>query len=94
MRVGWSAEARTQLREIQFYIAIENPEAASATVEAIGAGIARLLAHPMLGRPADIDKVRVLTIPRTPYRVYYSVSGDRIWIISIWHGARQWPPAG
>ncbi|NKC33799.1 type II toxin-antitoxin system RelE/ParE family toxin [Falsiroseomonas selenitidurans] len=63
-------------------------------MEAIGASVTRLSAHPMLGRPAEVGTVRVLTIPRTPGRLCYSESADRIWIIAVWHGARQWPPSG
>lgn len=94
MRVGWSAEARIHLREIQHHIALENPGAALSVVAAIRGCIEHLRAHPMLGRAAEGSMVRVVTVPRTPYRIYYSRSGDRLWILAVWHGARQWPSAG
>jgi plasmid stabilization system protein ParE len=47
---------------------------------------------PAAGR-MDRAQRRALTLPPTPYRPIYRIAGDRVLILAVWHGARQWPPA-
>jgi plasmid stabilization system protein ParE len=48
--------------------------------------------YPRLGRPTGLAEVRELTVPRYPYKVYYRVDGDEIWILHI-RDARRRPLA-
>ncbi|WP_270937432.1 type II toxin-antitoxin system RelE/ParE family toxin [Falsiroseomonas oryzae] len=93
MKLRWSAEARQQLAEARLYIENDNPTAALAVVHAIRAAAERLARFPEAGRQDPFTASRVCTVPRTPYRLHYVVAGDVIRILSVWHGARQWPPA-
>lgn len=91
MDIIWSARARQHLREITAYIAQDNPDAADRMAERILAATERLSAHPHLGRPGRIDGTRELVVGGTPYIVPYRVRGDRVNIIAVLHGKRQWP---
>ncbi|WP_237217054.1 type II toxin-antitoxin system RelE/ParE family toxin [Falsiroseomonas oryziterrae] len=93
MRLVWSAEARQLLSEIRLFIAQDNPSAARATVAAIRATAELLLEYPEAGRAEAELGSRRLPVPRTPYRLHSEVRQDRIVILTVWHGARQWPPA-
>jgi plasmid stabilization system protein ParE len=45
----------------------------------------------MLGRPGMVPVTREL-IPRESYRFVYEITGDTVWILTLVHTARQWPP--
>ena len=40
--------------------------------------------NPLLGHPADIEGVRELVIPRTPFSFIYRVRAERIEVLRIW----------
>jgi toxin ParE1/3/4 len=52
-----------------------------------------LLGHltimPALGRPTSVAAVRVLVVPRYPYRIFYLAQRDAISILSVFHTARD-----
>ncbi|HFK9589046.1 TPA: type II toxin-antitoxin system RelE/ParE family toxin [Pseudomonas aeruginosa] len=52
---------------------------------------ARLIQHPMLGKPGKIPGTREL-IPHESYRLVYQVDGETVWILTLVHTARLWPP--
>jgi len=45
----------------------------------------------LIGRNGEIKGTRELVIPRIPYIVAYRVGDDRIEILFVQHGAREWP---
>lgn len=51
----------------------------------------RLLDFPKMGRPGRIPETRELVIVGSPYFVSYRITDRQIEIISVIHGARQWP---
>jgi toxin ParE1/3/4 len=93
MKLRWSPRSRTDIAEIHAYIAAHNPRAATAVIRHIR-DTARLLAsHPRMGRPTDIDGVRVLPVGRYPYLVCCTTSGNELIIVHVRHGARAVPTA-
>ena len=52
---------------------------------------ASLADHPMLGRPGKISGTREL-IPHESYRLVYEIDGETVWVLTVVHSARQWPP--
>jgi len=75
-KVSWSSQAESNLSEIGDYIAIDNPDAAWRTVCEIVDHINLLENFPKLG---------------TLYRVENGKQIYEVYIIKIWHGARQEP---
>ncbi len=54
---------------------------------------AHLTAFPEMGRSDQAGR-RFFAVPRTPFLLIYREEADHVLILRIWHGARQWPPAG
>ena len=51
----------------------------------------RFTQHPMLGKLGTIPGTREL-IPHESYRLVYQIDGETVWILTLVHTARQWPP--
>jgi toxin ParE1/3/4 len=51
----------------------------------------RLADYPNLGRPGRVDETRELVVADTPYIVAYVVLDNQLMILSVLHGAREWP---
>ena len=90
MRVRFTRRALSDLRAIYSYIAADNPKAALA-VESVIRQTADLLAgFPDLGvRTARSPEFRGIKAGRYPYRIYYRVRGDEVYVVHIRHMARR-----
>ncbi|NIP37958.1 MAG: type II toxin-antitoxin system RelE/ParE family toxin [Candidatus Dadabacteria bacterium] len=51
----------------------------------------KLKEFPHMGRPGRVLNTRELVIAATPYIIVYLIDGEVIQIVSVIHGARQWP---
>ncbi len=88
MRVVWTPEAKQDRIDVWDYIAADNPLAAARMDEIFSDALAE---HPMLGRSGKIPGTREL-IPHESYRLVYEINGETVWILTLVHTARQWPP--
>jgi toxin ParE1/3/4 len=91
MRVLWTRPASHDLEAIGDYIAETSPPAATRTKRLIVERVRQLARHPHLGRPGRASNTRELVVPGSPYIVVYQVADDRIEIVAVFHGAREWP---
>ncbi len=91
MKVTWTPEAEAERLEITEYIAEDNPRAAIRIDLLLEASVLKLADFPQIGRIGLIPDTREL-IPHPSYRVVYEIRDDGIWITSIVHTSRQWPP--
>lgn len=91
MKVRWMAAARQDRTDIVDYIAVEDLHAALKMDELFSDAANRLAAHPKLGREGKIPGTREL-IPHPSYRLVYEIDGDTIWVLTLIHAARLWPP--
>ncbi len=91
MRIRLAAKAHIQLQQIRTYLAARNPDAADRVVAQIVKAIEGLSHQPYAARRTDYADVRVLTITRYPYLVFYRVDRplNEIQILRIRHGARN-----
>ena len=92
MRVRWTPEALQDRNDIWDYIATDNPRAAARMDELFSDAASRLSEHPKLGRPGKIPGTREL-IAHESYRLVYEITDDTVWILTLIHTARLWPPA-
>jgi toxin ParE1/3/4 len=90
MRVRYTRRALDDLKAIYSYIAADNPKAARA-VELVIRRTAGLLADfPHLGVQTErSSQYRGIKAGRYPYRIYYRIRDDEIWIVHIRHMARR-----
>ena len=91
MKVVFSAEARTNLRDIALYIARDNPVRAHSFVQELRETAKDLVKAPY-GFPL-LPGYESSDIRRKPYQAYlifYVVREDRILIVDVLHSARDY----
>ncbi len=95
MRLVWTPRARVDLDEITAYIAEQNPDAAQRVADYIQDEAGLLAQQPGLGRPGRKEGTRELIVSKTAwhsaYIIPYRVRGERIELLAVVHGAREWP---
>jgi toxin ParE1/3/4 len=93
MKVTFTPRAIGDLREIADYIAERSTKGAFAVGRRIEEVLAKLSGFPRMGRPLEgRPSVRVVSLGRYPYLLFYTVEPDEILILHIRHAARR--PAG
>jgi plasmid stabilization system protein ParE len=88
MKVFLTFRARTELRNIQDYIAKDNVTAASAVIARIEKVAKALADQPYMGRKLSRGCRRRLTVTPYPYLIYYDVMGDTVRILQVRHAAQ------
>jgi toxin ParE1/3/4 len=91
VEILWLDRALDDLEAARRYIADDNPAAAMTVFRLIIESTGRLATMPASGRAGRVNGTRELVISRTPYIVAYRVARNRVEILAIMHGARQWP---
>ena len=91
MKVRYTPKALAQLDQIYSYIEAHDPRAAKRVKARIKQAIERLARHPYSCRASEHPGIRVLSIVRYPYLVFYSVdeAAQEVHILRIRHGARD-----
>ena len=93
MTLLWSAKARQDLIDILHFLAPRNPDAARRMLAVIRTKLGALEAAPYLSRAGRIDGTRELVLTGTPYLAVYRVRPDGVQILTMVHGAQDWPPS-
>jgi addiction module RelE/StbE family toxin len=92
LRLDWSAAAVADLKTIVEWIEQDRDvPTANRVGRTIYEAAQSLRTMPFLGRQGRVDNTRELVIPPLPYILVYQVSGERIAILSVVHGAQRWP---
>ena len=91
MIVIWTPEAEQDRIDIWDYIAADKPGAAVRMDKLFSDAAAKLATHPKMGKTGKISGTREL-IPHKSYRLVYEIDGDTVWVLTLVHTARQWPP--
>jgi len=92
--IEWTEQATRQLDQAHDYIALSNSEDVAFRITTlIVTTIQQLTAFPTSGRAGRVPGTRELVISNTPFIAGYAVDHGRIVILSIYHGAQQWPEA-
>jgi toxin ParE1/3/4 len=86
MKVYWSKKAKTRLREIHDYIALDSTERALQMVDRITKRSALLEFEPRADRRVpEYTQDDLREVLERPYRIIYLVQGDRIDVVTIKH---------
>ena len=91
MTIVWSGKARQDLLDITHYLTPRTPDAARRMLEVLRAKVGALEAAPYLGRAGRVEGTRELVITGTPYLAVYRVMPEGVQILTLVHGARNWP---
>jgi toxin ParE1/3/4 len=87
-----SDQARSDLDDIWFYIAQDNPEAADKFILKIISRFPRLAAMPHLGRQREELSPRLRSFPVGRYVIFYRPLYNGVEIVRVLNGARDLPP--
>jgi toxin ParE1/3/4 len=89
VRILFTPSARDQFLAGLVYIRLDDPGAARAFRRKAERTLRRLVDFPLSGRKLpefpDLPHREVI-VP--PYRFFYRLQGETIWIVAVWHGAQ------
>jgi toxin ParE1/3/4 len=90
--VVWSAEAAADLEAIREYIARSSPRYAALTLARLVDAVDRLRQFPESGRIVpEVDSPAVREVIHGAYRIVYELRTGRVEVLTVVHGARQFP---
>ena len=92
MRIRYTRRAFLERETIYEYLEERSPRGAANVRRAIVGAIRALEAFPGLGRLTSLPGIRELVVPNYPYKIYYRVEGEDIWLLHIRDARRRpWP---
>ena len=91
MKVRWTASARLDRLDIADHIAADSPRAAVRMDTLFSEAAESLARFPQMGRVGRVSGTREI-FPHQSYLMVYEVEDDTIWILTLIHTSRQWPP--
>jgi plasmid stabilization system protein ParE len=84
-RLRFTASATRDLRRLRAFIAEHDPAAAARVSKRLGRTIRLLRDQPALGKSVEeLAEVRQLVV--SDYVVRYTVRGDSVVVLRVWHG--------
>ena len=87
--VRFTPQARAQFLAALAYIAADNPMAARELRVHAEASLSRLADYPESGRVLpEFPELPFREVIVTPYRFFYRVRDDAVWIVAVWHSAQ------
>jgi toxin ParE1/3/4 len=90
MRVRYTPRARADLEAIFSYLDSRNPAAAWAVKRQIERASEALALSPYLGMAIDRSpEFRGLRAGRCPYRIFYRIRENEVWIVHVRHTSRR-----
>lgn len=91
MKIVWSHRAIRHLTALREHIARDSEQNATLVAQRILQSVDLLASHPEIGRAGRVLGTRELIVPNTPYLIPYRVRGDRLELLAVFHGRREWP---
>jgi toxin ParE1/3/4 len=93
MAVVWLEGAVDDLKEIVDHIAASNRTASAKVAAALYDAAAHLDSHPRMGRRGRLGGTRELVVARFPFIIVYRTLRDRVEVLRVIHGRRDWHTA-
>jgi plasmid stabilization system protein ParE len=91
MRLRFTDTALSELNDILRFLSERNPRASTGVAKRVRDVAALLADYPFSGREADEPGVRIASVVRFPFIIFYTVASDEVVILNVRHAARQWP---
>lgn len=89
MKILFTPTGRRQLLEAVAYIYRDKPSAAIKFRQKSEKSLFRLKKFPESGRPIpEFPDLPFREVIVSPYRFFYKVKDDTVWIVAVWHGAQ------
>ncbi len=96
MKIVFTPTARKQFFNALAYIRRDKPSVAISFRKKAEQTLLRLIDHPRSGRTIpEFPDLPYREIIVAPYRFFYKVKNNAVWIVAVWHGTRipQTPPS-
>ena len=91
MKVHWTDLAIENLADIHEYIARSSSQYAPRMVDRLTRRSEQIGSFPHAGRVVpEIEHPNIREVFEGPYRIIYRIRTDRIDVLAVIHGARQW----
>lgn len=89
MKIVFTPSARDQLLQALAYIRRDKPSAAVSFRQKAEKVLLRLRDHPGSGRTLpEFSDIHYREVIVTPYRFFYRVKDNVVWIVAVWHGTQ------
>jgi toxin ParE1/3/4 len=89
LKVRFTPSARAQFLRALEYIRRDRPMAASNYRQLCEQTLRRLEEFPESGRKIpELPELPHRELIVAPYRFFYRISGDIVWVVAVWHGAQ------
>jgi plasmid stabilization system protein ParE len=89
LRILFTPTARFQFLEALEYIRRDNPSAAVDFRQKAQKSISHLRKFPESGRfLPEFPDLPFREVIVAPYRFFYKIKDDAVWIVAVWHGAQ------
>jgi len=89
VKVRFTPSARAQFLSALTYIRQDKPSAAIRFRDRTETVLRRLEDFPESGRVVpEFPELAYREVIISPYRFFYRIKGDVVWIVSVWHGAQ------
>jgi toxin ParE1/3/4 len=89
VKVQFTPSARTQFLSALSYIRRDKPSAAVTFRNKAETILRRLGKLPESGRIIpEFPELPYREVIVSPYRFFYKIKGDTVWIVAVWHGAQ------
>lgn len=89
MKVRFTPSARTQFLSALAYIRQDKPSAAISFRDRAEKILRRLEDSPESGRIIpEFPELPYREVIISPYRFFYKIKADVVWIVAVWHGAQ------
>jgi toxin ParE1/3/4 len=87
--IEFTPRARQQFLSAIRYIRSDKPVAAARFKRTAEKALSRLVDYPESGHPVpEYPESGYRQVIVRPYRFFYKVSGETIWIVGVWRGAQ------
>ena len=89
MKILFTPSARDQFLKALAYIRRDNPSAAISFRQKAEKVLLRLCDYPESGRTLpEFPDIHFREVIVTPYRFFYRIKDNVVWIVAVWHGAQ------
>jgi toxin ParE1/3/4 len=89
VKVRFTSSAKAQFLSALSYIRRDNPDAAATFRQRAETVLRRLEKFPNSGRVVpEFPELPYREVVITPYRFFYRIKGEIVWIVAVWHGAQ------
>ena len=89
MRILFTPTARRQFFEAIAHIHRDKPSAAATFRQKVEKSLSRLKKFPESGRRLpEFPELPFREVIINPYRFFYKIKDDSLWIVAVWHGAQ------